>query len=362
MGLKNINSNPRFTKHLVASQTFVSKPIIVVDVGARGGFESHWDFYRDQIKLNGFEADEKECERLNQKASNSRNHFFPAVLDQNSGKKIFYITTLPASSGFYLPDISFLQRIQDGVKNLSVVNTLEMDTINFDSFASENHIDPVDFIKLDTEGSELDILKGAIKSLRKSVIGLSIEVEFLPIHKNQPVFSDVDSFLRPLGFKLFDLAIYQNARKVLPVKNLGQTHIGQVLWGQALYLRDGVEEIEGISTLGDGWNDVRILKLASIMELFCLHDCAIELIQVAFQKDFLQDRNVNNLVDMLVPSVRGKNVSYNEYLNNIYHPNIIIILIRSGKQLLRKVIPAFIRHIIHNCLIKFKDLIDEIVS
>jgi len=36
----------------------------------------------------------------------------------------------------------------------------------------------VDFIKLDFEGSELDVLKGAEKVVKDSVIGLSVEVEF----------------------------------------------------------------------------------------------------------------------------------------------------------------------------------------
>lgn len=354
MSLKNINYFPRFTKYLVASRAFEQEPLIIVDIGARGGFERHWSLYGDEVKLIGFEADPEECERFNQQASNSGNRFFPVALHQNRGKKKFYVTALLDSSGFYRADMEFWQRFPDEV-NVVLEKTIDIDTVDFDSFASENHIDSVDFMKLDTEGSELDILKGAIKSLRKSVVGVSIEVEFLPVHKDQPVFSDVDSFMRQMGFWLFDLATYRYTRKSLKPSYGISVDYGQILSGQALYLRDGVNEIDSSSSLEGGWDNIKVLKLASIMELFCLPDCAIELIQVGHRKGLIQGWNVDNLIDLLVPRCKGNSISYNEYLN-------IIIAPHGGKQLLRKVVPKPIRRVIRNRLTKIRDLIDKIVS
>lgn len=358
MGSLQINSFPRFTKHLVTSRAFEQKPLIIVDVGARGGFERHWSLYGDQVKLIGFEADSEECEQLNQQASNSGNCFFPVALHQNQGRKKFYVTAYPSSCGFYPADMNYVQRFPDEV-NLRVRNYFEMDTVDFDSFASENRIDYVDFMKLDTEGSELDILKGAVGFLKKTVIGLSVEVEFFQWHKDQPVFSDVDSFLRQMGFWLFDLATYRHARKSLKPShgvNGFTSDYGQIIWGQALYLRDGVNEIDSSCSLEDGWDHIKILKLVSIMELFCLPDCAIELIQVGHRKGLIQGWDVDHLIDLLVPSVGGKSVSYNEYLKNIEHPDKIRIPIPT------KIVPRPIRRIIRNHLIKLRDLIDEIVS
>lgn len=348
MSLKNINPSPRFTKYLVASQAFASEPFIIVDIGARGGFEPYWSLYRDQVKLLGFEANVKECERLNRKTSKSGNRFFPIALHQDRGTRPFYVTALPDSSGFYPPDMQFWQRFPDEV-NLVIEKTIEMDTVDFDSFASENDIDSVDFIKLDTEGSELDILKGAIKFIKKSVLGLSIEVEFLQAHKEQPVFSDVDSFLKPLGFRLYDLAIYRHSRKALPVPTFspipGAVERGQVIWGQALYLRDGVSEIESSSSLEDGWDDMKVLKTASIMELFCLPDCAIELIQVAQRKGFLQGWDIQHLIDLVVSSAARRN-----------------IVIGRTKQLSIKFLPRPVLLAARDFLVKLKYLIDEIVK
>lgn len=361
MSLKNINYSSRFTKYLVASRAFEQEPLIIVDIGARGGFERHWSLYGDEVKLIGFEADPEECEQLNQRASNSGNRFFPVALHQNRGKKEFYVTAFPNSSGFYRADMEFWQRFPEEVL-LAVEKTIDIDTVDFDSFASENHIDSVDFIKLDTEGSELDILKGAIKSLRKSVLGVSIEVEFFPCHKDQPVFSDVDSFMRQMGFCLFDLATYRHARKSLKPSWHISVDYGQITWGQALYLRDGVNEIDYSSSLEGGWDNIKVLKLASIMELFCLPDCAIELIQVAHRKGLIQGWNVDNLIDLLVPKFKGNSISYNEYLKNIEHSGRARMRICSGKQLIIKVVPRPIRYVIRTRLPKLRDLIIKILS
>lgn len=61
MSLTNINDNPRFTKYLVDKKAFQVNPLTVVDVGARGGFESHWSSFGDQLRLIGFEPDVEEC-------------------------------------------------------------------------------------------------------------------------------------------------------------------------------------------------------------------------------------------------------------------------------------------------------------
>jgi Methyltransferase FkbM domain len=58
----------------------------------------------------------------------------------------------------------------------------------------QNNINNVDAIKLDTQGSELDILRGATHVL-PTVSLIDIEVEFNELYDGQPLFCDVDRFL-----------------------------------------------------------------------------------------------------------------------------------------------------------------------
>jgi len=94
------------------------------------------------------------------------------------------------------------------------------------------------------------------------------------------------------------------------------SELGQIVWGQALYSRDGASEIQGATILEDGWNDVRILKLASLMELFCLSDCSLELIEITAQKGYLQSFDVEYLMDLLISGVFKKPTSHRKYRDN----------------------------------------------
>lgn len=376
MALTNINKYPRFTKHLVSIKAFDSKRLSVVDVGARGGVESHWSFYGDQVRLIGFEPDLVECDRLNQQASNTENRYFPFALAQSSSKRTFYVTANPGSSGFYKPDMRFLHRFPDEV-NLTLVKEIEVDTIDLDSFSRENGLEVIDFIKLDVEGAELLILEGAERLLKKSVLGLSVEIEFNAFHEGQPLFCEVDTFLRPLGFVLFDLSYYRHSRKALPEPRWfgevpGATKRGQIIWGQALYLRDAVDELNFSNKLEDGWDDLNVLKLASIMELFNLPDCAIELMQIARQQGFLQGWNVDYLIDLCVRGVedrtfykfwsRGREgICYNEYMHKIAVMESLSAPHRHYRLLI-KILPRPIKRGIRFCLTKIKNFIERILT
>ena len=56
--LRDVHPNPRLTERLVENRFFEDNPLVVVDVGARKGFEKHWDYYKDQCRLFGFEPNE----------------------------------------------------------------------------------------------------------------------------------------------------------------------------------------------------------------------------------------------------------------------------------------------------------------
>ena len=50
---------------------------------------------------------------------------------------------------------------------------------------------PPDFLSMDTQGSEYDILLGATQVLADSVLALRLEVAFQPIYKGQKLFGDL---------------------------------------------------------------------------------------------------------------------------------------------------------------------------
>lgn len=58
-------------------------------------------------------------------------------------------------------------------------------------------------LKLDTQGYELEVMKGAVELL-KAVEVVLLEVSLVPINKGAPLFAEVVHFMNSYNFKLFD--------------------------------------------------------------------------------------------------------------------------------------------------------------
>jgi len=316
VSLKHINERPRMTEHLVGRGVFRERRFAVVDVGARFGGADYWNVFGDQLDLIGFEPDEDECRRLNALPDNRTRRYFPFALHRDEGRRTFYVAHSVGSSGFYKRDMVFWSRLSCR-RNVEVERTVLLDAIDFDQFASTNDLDHVDFMKIDVEGAELDVLKGGINFLRKgTVLGVAAEVTFVDSGPELALPS-IDSLLRGLGFRLFDLEVSRFTRTALAspeeYEYVGApSKRGQIIGADALYLRDAVPELGTVG--GDSaWTDVSILKLACLFELFGLPDCAIELLREARSRQYLANENVDSLVDLATPLFMGADVTYQEY-------------------------------------------------
>jgi hypothetical protein len=159
-----------------------------------------------------------------------------------------------------------------------------------ESWVSEYEITNLDFIKLNVQGAELEILKSC-EPILNSVLGLLCEVSFCESYLNRPFFSDIDIFLRKEGFVFFDLlAHHYIGRADSPIAQqhfksmnpkLGQltSAWGQLIEGHALYLRDpNHANPHGPKSEQDA---VRALRLACIAEIYGQIEFAFELIKWA---------------------------------------------------------------------------------
>ena len=67
-------------------------------------------------------------------------------------------------------------------------------------WAAENNIKKIDVVWMDIQGAELEALKG-MGSLIKTIRDIHLEVEFRPVYLGQPLFDEIDEFLKEFGFK-----------------------------------------------------------------------------------------------------------------------------------------------------------------
>lgn len=229
------------------------RKLVALDVGCRWGI-GHKLVTPDRLfQVFGFDPDPEECQRLNQYYDDALISFFPLALAQTAGPRTLYITQESACSSLFQPDPALTEQYP-ALACARQISTTQIQTTTLDLWAAQNTVRMIDYIKVDTQGSELEILKGGVGVL-KTVRCLEVEVEFNPIYLGQPVFSDVDSFLRSLGFVLWKLSNqvhYSHQGK--PNDPLGEDQIfyddmqavkhtlygGQIYWANAHYVKKDV--------------------------------------------------------------------------------------------------------------------------
>ena len=60
----------------------------------------------------------------------------------------------------------------------------------------------IDLLKIDTQGNELNVLKGS-KKLFKNVKFIKLELMLYDYYEKSYFFSDIESFLKKFDFKIF---------------------------------------------------------------------------------------------------------------------------------------------------------------
>jgi FkbM family methyltransferase len=208
----------------------------IVDVGAMSLGEGN-DPYSMLLKavpceIIGFEPVSAELEKLN-KLRKAEQIYLPYFIGDGS-TRMFYECNFPMTSSLFEPNTALLAKFQN-LENLTrVVKTYEVQTKRLDDIPEAVG---TDFLKVDVQGGEMLVFRGAVDLLRKVVV-IHTEVEFVQMYKNQPLFADIDDFLRSHGFLLHKLDRSGRTFKPLVMSNDVNAVLSQWLWGDAVYVRD----------------------------------------------------------------------------------------------------------------------------
>jgi len=221
------------SKSLTNLARLAPRPLKLIDIGARSGIQAPWIALREFVGLITFEPDREEFQAL-QATKRPSDQIFNTALAESAREKALLLTASRGCSSLYEPNGEFLNQFPD-FSRFAVEKTVPMVTETLDSLLDNGRLEGFDFAKIDVQGAELDILKGGKKSLSDNALGLEVEVEFQPIYKGQPLFADVDQFVRTeLGLELQDLR--KTYWKYPEGRGIGGTK-GKLIFGDALYLR-----------------------------------------------------------------------------------------------------------------------------
>jgi FkbM family methyltransferase len=275
---------PLFLPHLKAQGRLDDLHMTIGHVGSRK--LSDEDEYGEQgwgcfpnLTILGFEADDEACDAANQafaaRQDATWNEFhLPLALSDRVGPATLYLTRQRMCSSLYPPNQAFIQRFPLLADYLQVDATVEIETTTLDTFCASETVESIDFLQIDVQGAELNVLKGGQALIDRSVYAVQIEVEFSPLYLGQPLFADLDLYLRGQGFELFDLGLPHHCQRS-PISSMLRS--GQKLWSEAFYLRDGLQPRAGAKATLDFTQPAPLLRLACIADAMEFTDYALEL-------------------------------------------------------------------------------------
>ena len=240
-------------------------PLTIIDIGAMGGAHERWSRFPN-AKIVGFEPNQEEFLKL--KSSKSCRWLNTGVA-QEKGIFDLHITRYPTNISLLKPNLALIKTLDFDAADFEIEKTVPVSCDALDSICDKNAVRP-DFIKADTQGTELQILRGAEALLRGSVFAVEVEVEFVPLYESQPLFPDVHSYLINLGFQLMDLG------NMVHVKGRHSREFGgpksNLIAADALYFRSRSPAAQAI-----GQGSISLEAACAICLAYGYQDYAVEL-------------------------------------------------------------------------------------
>lgn len=267
--------------------------INVIDVGAKFGLHPSFAAIQEESAFVLIDADLEECRRLSEKYRDNlnikiENYFVSDSTDETTislnlykhpgGHSAFF----PQTGNFYWDVL----RPSSGL----IVGTSQVAVSTLDEIVSKHF--PIlgrtgDFLKIDVEGAEIEVLKSASYLLSK-VVGIRIEVLFNSLYENmEPTFGAVDVLLRRQGFTLLRYEFPTTA--YAPFSNFrGQNSYGAIIGADGIYIRN----ISSI--LSD--DTITVLKTAIFSSINGSVDLALYLLEkICSRKDYFSNQNLKYL-------------------------------------------------------------------
>lgn len=200
--------------HLEALKRKGFEPRTVLDIGAAHGHFA--DFFRSvypKARVTCIECNELDKHYLEGKYDTKF-----VCLGKEACTKTFYLNPndpVGGGSSFYRENTDAFNQVVE--QNRPIVT---LDSLNLGAF---------DFIKLDTQGSEVDVIEGGRETISKARM-LLIECSFLPYNEGGCLIDDVLAVTRSLGFRMLDTFGPQHG---------GHLWNGQKIQADVLLVKDG---------------------------------------------------------------------------------------------------------------------------
>tara|TARA_B100001057_G_scaffold489970_1_gene577300 strand:+ start:2804 stop:3871 length:1068 start_codon:yes stop_codon:yes gene_type:complete len=213
--------------------------------------------------------------------SRARKSSFSNIIFHSNGlfssktEKKIYLTNMPDASSLHKPNKDFLNKFL----NASASDVVKEETINLTTLDLVlNEDEKIDFLKVDVEGADLEVIKGGDESL-SDCLGIKIEVQFKERNIGSPLFSEIDDHLKKNYF-LLDLKNSSWLKSKVHFINSN----AEIVWGDAYYLKNEESFLKNYSQKSSDDKENFLLRYIVIGSLLGAHDHLIHFLNNNFDK------------------------------------------------------------------------------
>ena len=171
---------------------------VVYDVGARWGISAPFDRLKQlpALRTVGFEPDPAEAAKLEQAAAFSR--VCPVALGAREEIRTLHLARDPGCSSLFPANLEEI-RLHTDSPRFDPAGTIEVATLPLDTAVSRFGLPQPDFLKIDCEGAEGEILDGAAAAM-EHVSGITFEARFRDFYSGGAVLGELVKRLFDSGF------------------------------------------------------------------------------------------------------------------------------------------------------------------
>ena len=205
---------------------------LVVYVGADGGNEIDFEHIASICEVHAVEPRMGSENTLPNLGGFGNFVCHNTALSDKIGPQTLYVTEDPYASSLLKPNLINIKRWRGSDRGFKVKEEKIVDCETLDSFSKKTNITKCDFIKLDTQGTELNILLSGMNLVSNTSI-ISMEIEFVRLYQDQYLFDDVVRELSKMGFRYVNFT-HGHSLGSLDRGNSPQKRI----WSDTLFLRD----------------------------------------------------------------------------------------------------------------------------
>jgi FkbM family methyltransferase len=172
--------------------------IVLADIGSAGGLHKRWKPIRDHVTAILFDP-------LDESTGSGRDRYFPVAIADAKGEATLHVTKRISMTSTLLPNVRLLSRFWDKPDHTSIVATQQIPTDTLDNIMAANRI-KLDAIKIDVQGGEHAILRGAANCLSNDLFFVEAESSFLERYSGLRIFQDVVALMADHEFDLIDVS------------------------------------------------------------------------------------------------------------------------------------------------------------